>query len=179
MKNILELQDISFARDNKDILNHINLTIDTHKFIAITGPNGSGKSTLIKLLLKELDPTEGKITINGKDIDESLKSYIERVQKVEDLNKEIIQYCERLDKTVDTCIRKVGIVRYNAFKDVGSNLSFTLALLDNNNNGVVLNGIYSREMSNIYAKPIEKGQSKYILSEEEKEAVNKAINHIK
>ena len=113
---------------------------------------------------------------NGKDIDESLKSYIERVQKVEDLNKEIIQYCERLDKTVDTCIQKVGIVRYNAFKDVGSNLSFTLALLDNNNNGVVLNGIYSRDNSNIYSKPVKDGKSEYVLSDEEKEAIEKAVN---
>lgn len=113
---------------------------------------------------------------NGKDIEESLKQYMERVQKVEDLNKEIIQYCERLDRTVDTCIQKVGIVRYNAFKDVGSNLSFTLALLDNNNNGIVLNGIYSRDNSNIYAKPVKDGKSEYVLSEEEKEAIEKAIN---
>lgn len=113
---------------------------------------------------------------NGKNIDEKLKVYMDRVQKVEDLNKEIIQYCERLDKTVDTCIQKIGIVRYNAFKDVGSNLSFTLALLDNNNNGVVLNGIYSRDNSNIYAKPIKDGKSEYILSDEEKEAIEKAIN---
>lgn len=113
---------------------------------------------------------------NGKDIEGSLKNYIERVQKVEDLNKEIIQYCERLDKTVDTCIQKVGIVRYNAFKDVGSNLSFTLALLDNNNNGVVLNGIYSRDNSNIYSKPVKDGKSEYVLSEEEKEAIEKAVN---
>ncbi|MEI3391419.1 MAG: DUF4446 family protein [Clostridia bacterium] len=113
---------------------------------------------------------------NGKNIDENLKVYMDRVQKVEDLNKEIIQYCERLDKTVDTCIQKIGIVRYNAFKDVGSNLSFTLALLDNNNNGVVLNGIYSRDNSNIYAKPIKDGKSEYILSDEEKEAIEKAIN---
>ena len=113
---------------------------------------------------------------NGKNIDENLKVYMDRVQKVEDLNKEIIQYCERLDKTVDTCIQKIGIVRYNAFKDVGSNLSFTLALLDNNNNGVVLNGIYSRDNSNIYAKPIKDGKSEYILSDEEKEVIEKAIN---
>ena len=113
---------------------------------------------------------------NGKNIDENLKVYMDRVQKVEDLNKEIIQYCERLDKTVDTCIQKIGIVRYNSFKDVGSNLSFTLALLDNNNNGVVLNGIYSRDNSNIYAKPIKDGKSEYILSDEEKEAIEKAIN---
>ena len=113
---------------------------------------------------------------NGKDIEESLKQYMERVQKVEDLNKEIIRYCERLDRTVDTCIQKVGIVRYNAFKDVGSNLSFTLALLDNNNNGIVLNGIYSRDNSNIYAKPVKDGKSEYVLSEEEKKAIEKAIN---
>lgn len=113
---------------------------------------------------------------NGKNIDENLKVHMDRVQKVEDLNKEIIQYCESLDKTVDTCIQKIGIVRYNAFKDVGSNLSFTLALLNNNNNGVVLNGIYSRDNSNIYAKPIKDGKSEYILSDEEKEAIEKAIN---
>ena len=68
MKNILELQDISFARDNKDILNHINLTIDTHKFIAITGPNGSGKSTLAKIIMGIQKPDSGKILFNGKDI---------------------------------------------------------------------------------------------------------------
>ena len=112
---------------------------------------------------------------NGKNIDENLKVYMDRVQKVEDLNKEIIQYCERLDKTVDTCIQKIGIVRYNAFKDTGSDLSFTLALLDEKNNGVVLNGIYSREMSNIYAKPVKDGKSQYTLSEEEQEAIKRAI----
>ena len=140
--------------------------------------------SIILLILNHLKLTELKNEYsefmkklgNGKNIDENLKVYMDRVQKVEDLNKEIIQYCERLDKTVDTCIQKIGIVRYNAFKDVGSNLSFTLALLDNNNNGVVLNGIYSRDNSNIYAKPIKDGKSEYILSDEEKEAIEKAIN---
>ena len=70
-------------------------------------------------------------------------------------------------------IQKVGIIRYNAYKDTGSDLSFTLALLDENNNGVVLNGIYSREMSNIYAKPIENGKSTYTLSDEEQKGDRK------
>ena len=73
------------------------------------------------------------------------------------------------------CIQKVGIVRYNAFKDTGSDLSFALALLDENNDGVVLNGIYSREMSNIYAKPVKNGKSSYTISEEEQQAINDAI----
>jgi len=74
------------------------------------------------------------------------------------------------------CIQKIGIYRYNAYQDTGSDLSFTLAILDESNNGVVLNGIYSREMSNIYAKAVEKGTSIHTLSEEEKEAIQKAIN---
>ena len=90
-------------------------------------------------------------------------------------NKEIIQYCEDLNKELAKTIRKVGIVRYNAFKDTGSDLSFALALLNDNNDGVVLNGIYSREMSNIYAKPIKAGKSKYTISEQEQEAIDKAI----
>ena len=112
---------------------------------------------------------------NGNNIDEMLREYINSVENVKNTNKEIINYCENRDKKVSTCIQKVGIVRYNAFKDTGSDLSFTLALLNEYNDGVVLNGIYSREMSNIYAKPVKDGKSTYVLSEEEKEAINKAI----
>ena len=99
-----------------------------------------------------------------------------RVEKVEKQNGEINEFIKTLDNDLRKCIQKIGIVRYNAFKDTGSDLSFTLALLDENNNGVVLNGIYSREMSNIYAKPVEKGKSKYTLSDEEKEAISKAMS---
>ena len=113
---------------------------------------------------------------NGNNIEEMLKVYINEVEKVVNKNEEIISYCKRLDKNVSKCIQKIGMVRYNAFRDTGSDLSFTLALLNEENSGVVLNGIYARDTSNIYAKPIEKGQSKYVLSEEEKEAINRAMN---
>lgn len=111
----------------------------------------------------------------GEDLEENLKVYINRVEKVEKENKEIEEYCESLNKEIAKTIKKVGIVRYNAFKDTGSDLSFALALLNENNDGVVLNGIYSREMSNIYAKPIKAGKSTYTISEQEQEAINKAI----
>ncbi len=112
---------------------------------------------------------------NGKDLEQMMKSYIEKVEKTEQTNNEIIAYCKKIDNEMMECIQKIGIVRYNAFKDTGSDLSFTLALLDKYNNGVVLNGIYARDSSNIYAKPIEKGESRYVLSNEEKEALEKAI----
>ena len=72
--------------------------------------------------------------------------------------------------------KKCGIYKYNAYKDTGSDLSFTLALLNENNDGVVLNGIYSRDMSNIYAKPVKGGKSQYKITDEEKKALDRAIN---
>lgn len=113
---------------------------------------------------------------NGKDIEEDLETYMYRVEKVEKQNNEILNYVKTLDEDLTRCIQKVGMVRYNAFKDTGSDLSFTLALLDEHNDGVVLNGIYSREMSNIYAKPVKNGTSTYTMSDEEKQAVQKAMS---
>lgn len=113
---------------------------------------------------------------NGKDIYEDLDNYMYRVERVEKQNAEVITGLKILQQDLSKCIQKVGIVRYSAFKDTGSDLSFALALLDEDNNGVVLNGIYSREMSNIYAKPVEKGITTYTVSEEEKQAIDKAVN---
>ena len=70
---MLRLQDISFIVENehstkKEIIKNINLTIDDHKFVAITGPNGGGKSTLAKLIMGIEKPTSGKIFFNDTDI---------------------------------------------------------------------------------------------------------------
>lgn len=65
---MLEIKDICFERENKKILNHINLTLDTNKFIAITGPNGSGKSTLAKIIMGIEMPDSGQIIFDGQDI---------------------------------------------------------------------------------------------------------------
>ena len=113
---------------------------------------------------------------NGKNIEEDLENFMYKVDRVEKQNAEIMNFCKNLDEDLSKCIQKIGIVRYSAFKDTGSDLSFTVALLDEKNNGIVFNGIYSREMSNIYAKPVENGNSKYTLSSEEVEAIEKAIN---
>lgn len=65
---MLELKDICFTRDNKKILDNINLTIDTDKFVVITGPNGSGKSTLAKIIMGIEKPNSGKVILEGQDI---------------------------------------------------------------------------------------------------------------
>ena len=65
---MLEIKDICFERDNKKILDHINMKLDLNKFIAITGPNGSGKSTLAKIIMGIEKPDSGNIIFNGQDI---------------------------------------------------------------------------------------------------------------
>ena len=65
---MLELKNICFERDNKKILDDINLTIDTDKFVVITGPNGSGKSTLAKIIMGIEKPDSGEILLEGKNI---------------------------------------------------------------------------------------------------------------
>ena len=65
---MLELKNINFSADGKQILKDINLTIGAGKFIAITGPNGSGKSTLAKIIMGIEKPDSGTITFDGKDI---------------------------------------------------------------------------------------------------------------
>ena len=65
---MLEIKDVCFSRDNKKILNNVNLNIEANKFIAITGPNGSGKSTLAKMIMGIEKPDSGKIFFKGQDI---------------------------------------------------------------------------------------------------------------
>lgn len=103
----------------------------------------------------------------GNDLDQMLKKYLDDVREIKKDNAEIKAYYTQLDRDISSCIQKIGLVRYNAFKDVGSDLSFAVALLDRHDNGIVLNGLYGSESSNIYAKPIKAGISSYQLSDEE------------
>lgn len=158
---------IDFLRtDNFLLMLSIMVGILTIGFISILYSNIKLKNKYNKFMKK---------IGNGKNIEEDLENYMYRVERVERQNAEIISYCKNLDEEVSKCIQKIGIVRYSAFKDTGSDLSFAVAMLDEKNDGVVFNGIYSREMSNIYAKPVKGGNSEYTLSEEEREAIRRAI----
>ncbi|MBS4025388.1 MAG: DUF4446 family protein [Clostridia bacterium] len=74
------------------------------------------------------------------------------------------------------CVRKVGTVRYNAFPEMGSDLSFSVALIDEGGNGVVLTGLTGRQDSRTYAKPIVAGKSSYLLTDEELQALQRALS---
>lgn len=109
---------------------------------------------------------------NDNNIEETLKQYIQKVGEINEENKLIKANIISIEKQLEGCVQKVGMVRYNAFDDVGSDLSFALAVLDNELNGYVLNAVYGRNSSSIFAKPIEAGTSSYNLSEEEIKALS-------
>ncbi|MBB6634047.1 DUF4446 family protein [Cohnella thailandensis] len=78
------------------------------------------------------------------------------------------------EKRLSALKGRIGVHRFNAFSDSGSDLSFSVAIVNDNQDGVVITGIYGREQTFLYAKPLDKGQSAYMLSPEEKIAISQA-----
>jgi hypothetical protein len=119
-----------------------------------------------------------KIFLKGKkvkDLEEVLSEHLKKIENNEKEIKDISKWNEKLQGICDISINKVGIVRFNPFKDTGGDQSFAIALLDSHNDGLVLSSLFGREGTRIYSKPIEKGLSSYNLSKEEGEAIKKAI----
>ena len=122
---------------------------------------------------KRLDKFMSKEDIN---LEELLVQYTKKLNNLLEHDKEMQTSIEHMEKTVKNCVQKVGVVRYQAIPNMGADLSYTVALMDENNDGVVLNGIYGRDGCYTYAKPLEQGKSSYNLSEEEEQAIKKAMD---
>lgn len=125
-------------------------------------------------IYKDYEKTMNKLG-EGKDFAKMLESYVSQVDKLNKRDDQIIEVCNNINNELAHCIKKVGLYKYDAFGNTKNNLSFALALLDRENNGIVINSIYGQDNSNVYSKPVIKGTSKYNLSYEEKEAINNAI----
>lgn len=113
--------------------------------------------------------------IKGVNVEELLIKTAEELHDIHIDMSIMEQKIESLNTKLSFAIQKVGIVRYNAFAEMGSDLSFSIALLDNFNNGFVVTSIYGREHSTVYAKPIKFGKSVYPLSVEEIQAIDRAM----
>ena len=114
--------------------------------------------------------------VNNKNLEQMLNDNLDNIEKALNKSQEAIDECRNLSQELKGCVNKIAIMRYKAFEDVGSDLSFSIAILDSYNDGVIITGIYSRHDSTTYAKPIDKGISRYDLSEEELHVLNEAIN---
>ena len=111
----------------------------------------------------------------GRDFESMLLNHIEETHAVAEENRALQAENRRISALLDRAITRVGVVRFRAFEDMGSDLSYAVALLDAHNNGVVLSSIFGREDSRSYVKPIEAGKSSYPLTDEENEAIRQAI----
>lgn len=104
----------------------------------------------------------------------NLKEVLKQFQELEKSFDKVSKELARIKKDNQLHIQKVGLVRFNPFSEVGGNQSFSIALLDGNNSGFVLTSLYTREGNRVYAKAITAGQSKHLLSDEEKKAIAEA-----
>ena len=111
--------------------------------------------------------------ING--LEEVLQSLGGEMENFKSSLTTIETHVESLESRAERSIKHVGVVRFNPFRDAGSDQSFVVALLDELQSGVVISSLYSRDGVRVYAKPIAKGTSSYQLSEEEQEALRKAL----
>jgi len=112
---------------------------------------------------------------DGKTLEESMKERYTDLESVVKVVKQNRLDIRELNRKMDRNYQKIGVVKYDAFNEMGGKLSFVLALLDNRNNGFILNAMHSREGCYTYVKEIVKGESFVELAEEEAEALDKAI----
>lgn len=132
---------------------------------------------VLAVLVWQLSSHYNKLT---KGITEkSLRAVLENILKQVDVSRKDIDYlkswCDTIEKDGRLHIQKVGLVRFNPFKDTGGDQSFALSLIDESDTGVVISGLYSRSGTRWYAKRIVKGKAlEYELSEEEKRALKEA-----
>lgn len=102
----------------------------------------------------------------------------EHSEALASLGTRLDRFSDRLQdhsESLASCIRKVGVVRFNAFDDVGGEQSFALVLLDARGNGVAVSSLYGRQESRLYAKAISGGEPERTLSDEERQALDKAL----
>jgi len=102
---------------------------------------------------------------------ENLEQLLSQFKDLKEDFKKISNRMKELKKDSKFSIQGIGIVRFNPFKKSGGDQSFSIALLDGDKEGVVITSLYGREGNRIFAKPIKKGKSEYLLTEEEKRAI--------
>lgn len=112
---------------------------------------------------------------DGKNLEESIFEKFDELDEIAQVSLKNRQDIKKIREDILGDFQKVGILRYDAFNEMGGNLSFALTLLDGSNSGFILNSMHSREGCYNYIKEIVKGESYIELSEEEAESLERAI----
>lgn len=111
---------------------------------------------------------------SGENLESVLTALIKSVKNLEERTNALYGKSLEHDARLKNCVQKTAVVRFNPFRNAGSDQSFSLTLLDEEKNGIVISSLYGREINRIYAKPVKEGASEYQLTEEEKEAIQRA-----
>lgn len=112
----------------------------------------------------------------GKILEDLINENLHIMEESSAVAKEVSKKMEQLEADMARAVQNVGLVRYRAFEDMGPDLSFSLALLDANKDGVIITNIFGGTNCSVYSKPIIDGKSDFLLSLEEKEALEIAIS---
>lgn len=131
-------------------------------------------SLKLSKLKKRYERFTGGEEIHSENLENMLYEYNKNVKKSNETYGKVLSMIQEIDDEMKWCTQKIGVIRYNPFDEMGGNLCYAVAILDGKDNGVVLNGIHSRNGTFTYAKPIERGVSPYVLTEEELQALEKA-----
>lgn len=113
---------------------------------------------------------------NGKSLEETFKQQLDDIEIVKEQTDLLHKRMMYVEKSLNRSYQKCGIVKYDAFKEIGGKLSFAYALLNDSNTGFVMNCIHSREGSYTYIKDVIRGECELQLCEEEAEAIKMAMN---
>lgn len=120
-----------------------------------------------------------EILFSGKkamDLESVILAHTNEILTIDKEIQELFEISNKIHNLTQKSIHKVGIIRFNPFKDIGGDQSFALALLDGKDSGLTISSLHTREGTRIYSKPIIKGSSeKYTLTEEEKTAIKNAM----
>ena len=113
---------------------------------------------------------------NGKSLEETLIKKLNEIEELTEANASNERKIETMQKKLSFAFTKYGLVKYDALEELGGKLSYTLCMLNESNDGYIINVVHSREGCYMYIKEIIGGKSAIILGDEEKEALDKAIN---
>jgi cell division protein FtsL len=111
----------------------------------------------------------------AKDLEKIIEDQHKEIKKNRNDAEDLLKLSEKIHQIASQGIQKIGLVRFNPFGDIGGDQSFAIAFLDAYDNGLIISSLHSKEGTRVYAKPVEKGKSSYQLSDEEKKAVEEAM----
>ncbi|MEJ2212251.1 MAG: DUF4446 family protein [Anaerolineae bacterium] len=108
---------------------------------------------------------------SGGNLERALNEHVGLVRDTAARVDTVDRLARRLERAAYFSLQHMGVVRFNPFTDTGGDQSFAIALVDGHGNGVVLSSLYGRDMSRVYAKPLQNWESTYSLTDEERQAI--------